>query len=134
MPHKKSCMECNPCNEMKRKRTPHDVPFSRAGKRLFEAALQESRRMGMSFITPEHVFLAVIVSDDEDVNQLVQGLGMDTDRLKVEALRRLRGEAEGEGARKRVAESATYGGGSRSGSSKNEPGALEEFCRANYLK
>jgi ATP-dependent Clp protease ATP-binding subunit ClpC len=119
---------------MKRKRTPHDVPFSRAVKRLFEAALQESRRMGKNFITPEHVFLAVIVSDDEDVNQLVQGLGMDTDRLKVEALRRLRGEEEGEGARKRVAESAVYGGGSRSGSSKNEPGALEDFCRANYLK
>ena len=119
-------------NEAKRtkREAPRDVPFSRAGKRLFEAALQESRRMGMSFIAPEHIFLAAIVCDDKEAMELIHGLSMDTDRLKVEALRRLRGEAEGEGIRKRIlsaSESAASGG--RSGSSKNEPGALDEFCR-----
>lgn len=115
-------------NEMKRRRdTPRDVPFSRAGKRLFETALQESRRMGMSFIAPEHIFLAVIASDDQEVNELIQGLSMDVDRLKVEALRRLRGEAEGEGIRNRIVPaSETTAVGSRS---KREPGALDEFCR-----
>ncbi len=105
---------------------PRDVPFSRTGKRLFEAAFQESRRMGMSFIAPEHIFIAVIACDDQETNDLIQGLSMDTERLKVEALRRLRGETEGEGASKRILSAS---GAGASGGSNGEPAALGEFCR-----
>ena len=37
-----------------------DVPFTRGSKDLLERALQESRKMGMSFITPEHLALAAL--------------------------------------------------------------------------
>jgi hypothetical protein len=62
------------------------------------AAAQESKRMGMSFIAPEHIFLAVLTAGGEDSRRLFARLGLDTERLQTEALRRLKGEAESEGA------------------------------------
>lgn len=85
--------------------------------------------MGMSFIAPEHIFLAAIACEDPDAIALMQEFGMDTERLKVEALRRLRGEAESEGQRKRTTSATETAAASRSGSNKSTPDALEEFCR-----
>ena len=107
---------------------PRDLPFSRAAKTLFEAALQESRRMGMSFISPEHVFLATANCDDTDVAALMNELGIDVPLLKTEATRRLRGEAEGEGAPTKKIASQT-GVATRSFSSTSASKALDEFCR-----
>ncbi len=36
----------------------------REAKKIFETALMESRRMSMSFITPEHIILAVLSVGD----------------------------------------------------------------------
>lgn len=108
---------------------PVDLPFSRNAKHLFEMALLESRRLGMSFIAPEHIFLAVLASEDANSIEFLNKLGADVERLQAEAMRRLRGEAEGEGARKKVAaasEAAATGG---RGGKSSDPKALEEFCR-----
>jgi ATP-dependent Clp protease ATP-binding subunit ClpC len=82
---------------------PKDHPFSAEAKRVFETALMESRRMGMSFIAPEHIFLALLNASADDIEQLMTALGLQAPVLQTEALRRLKGEAEGEGTRRRVA-------------------------------
>jgi ATP-dependent Clp protease ATP-binding subunit ClpC len=105
-----------------RRDAPKDLPFSREAKKVFEAALMESRRMSMSFITPEHIFLAVLSTGDATSRKLFECLKLlDTDALRVESLRRLKGEAEGEGQRRKVVAASER---KREGSS-----ALEEFCR-----
>lgn len=40
---------------------------------MFEAALMESRRMSMSFITPEHILLAVLAVGDASSRKLLEG-------------------------------------------------------------
>lgn len=107
---------------------PKDLPFSTDAKQLFEAALLESRRMGMSFIAPEHIFLAVAASREGPAVGVMAAMGLDVERLKDEAERRLKGEAEGEGLRNKVAAAAAAGTSSRAGK-KDGPSALEEFCR-----
>ena len=74
------------------------------------APLQESRRMGMSFIAPEHLLLALLSVGDAGSRRLLAGLALDGDALRAEALRRLKGEAEGEGARQRVSLVSRGGG------------------------
>ncbi|KAL4441273.1 hypothetical protein ABPG77_011510 [Micractinium sp. CCAP 211/92] len=103
-----------------RREPPKDLPFSRDAKKIFEAALSESRRMSMSFITPEHILLALLAVGDTTSRALFEGLSLDTDRLKAEAVKRLKIENEGEGRRKVVAASDRK----KEGSS-----ALDEFCR-----
>lgn len=40
---------------------------------MFEGALMESRRMSMSFITPEHIALAVLAVGDAGSRALLEG-------------------------------------------------------------
>ena len=81
--------------------------------------------MGMSFIAPEHIFLALVASEDEGAQGLLRELGLDGAMLQTEAIRRLKGELEGEDTRNKVtaASSATSTRGS------DDPKALDEFCR-----
>lgn len=54
--------------------TPTTLPAcSRDAKKVFEAALMESRRMSMSFITPEHIALAVLAVGDTASRALLEG-------------------------------------------------------------
>ena len=90
--------------------------------------------MGMSFIAPEHIFLAAVVCEDPEAMALVTELGLDVTRLKSEALRRLRGEAEGEGTRRRIAAASTSSSQTSSSTQtarkdSQQPSALDEFCR-----
>lgn len=52
---------------------PKDLPFSREAKKIFETALMESRRMSMSFITPEHIMLAVLSVGDATSRRVLEG-------------------------------------------------------------
>ena len=63
--------------------------------------------MGMSFIAPEHICLAVLSGGSEESRRLLSRLGQDTDRLQMEAAKRLKGEAESEGAAAAAASAAT---------------------------
>lgn len=46
---------------------------SREAKKIFETALMESRRMSMSFITPEHILLALLAVGDGTSRTLLEG-------------------------------------------------------------
>lgn len=105
---------------------PKDLPFSPEAKRLFENSLTESRRMGMSFIGPEHILLAVLSSDDPDLKSFLQQLAVPVTELKAEALRLLRGEAEVEGSRKKLSAATDE---PKSRPARDGPKALDEFCR-----
>ena len=41
-----------------------DVPFSHGSKRVFEAALEHSKKMGHNYIAPEHIAIALLAVDD----------------------------------------------------------------------
>jgi hypothetical protein len=48
---------------------------SREAKKVFETALMESRRMSMSFITPEHILLAVLAVGDATSRRIFDRYG-----------------------------------------------------------
>ncbi|GAB4819073.1 hypothetical protein N2152v2_006119 [Parachlorella kessleri] len=110
-----------------------DLPFSRDAKKIFELALVESKRMGMSFIAPEHICLAVLSGGSEDSRRLLARLGLDTDRLQLEAAKRLKGEAESEGAAAAAASAArrkpVASGSDKRSSGDDKTQVLDEFCR-----
>lgn len=105
-----------------------DLPFSRDSKKIFEVALMESKRMGMSFIAPEHIFLALLTAGGGDTRALFARLGVDTDLLQSEAMRRLKGEAESEGASGMAAAKKVASGSEKRGGDEKEE-VLKEFCR-----
>jgi ATP-dependent Clp protease ATP-binding subunit ClpC len=49
-----------------------DVPFSKGCKRVFEVAVELSRNMGCSFISPEHLAIALFTLDDPTTNSLLR--------------------------------------------------------------
>lgn len=108
-------------------------------KKVFEAALSESKRMGMTFIAPEHVLIALLSINDDDTQAVIDLCGMDISQLCKEALSRLQGEADSEGggtlssmdARTVAAQSVGAGSVSASstGGGDSKTPALDEFCR-----
>jgi ATP-dependent Clp protease ATP-binding subunit ClpC len=100
-----------------------ELPFSRDAKRVFESALSESRRLGMNFIAPEHVLVALVSIGDVGARRVLERLGVNVQLIKAEAIRKLKGEQEGEGQRKKAV------AGNVSSRSSSDTKALEEFCR-----
>lgn len=49
-----------------------DVPFSAASKQVFEVAVVLSKNMGSSFISPEHLAIALFTLDDPTTNNLLR--------------------------------------------------------------
>jgi len=109
-----------------------EVPFSSAAKRAFEAALEESRRLGMSYLAPEHIALALLVADDGGVTSILKRHGVSKETVKKEAMRRLRGEQEKEQGKAGAAAGAgASAGAARAGAGAGagaESTALRDFC------
>ena len=135
-------------SSQQKKDIPRDLPFSMGAKKVFEAALLESKRMGMTFISPEHVLIALLSINDEGTQAVIDLCGMDLAQLCKEALSRLQGEADGEGrtgtlsssmdvkttAAAKAAQSVGAGSVSSSSTATRAGGdsktpALDEFCR-----
>ena len=49
-----------------------DVPFSATAKQVFEVAVVLSKNMGSSFISPEHLAIALFTLDDPTTNNLLR--------------------------------------------------------------
>ena len=79
-----------------RRTSTSEVPFSRGAKRVFEAALNSSTGMGMNYIAPEHIALAVAELDDESLVAYFEMLSTNRTFVKNEAERRLKSEKEKE--------------------------------------
>ncbi|GJP46534.1 hypothetical protein CLOM_g5809 [Closterium sp. NIES-68] len=74
-----------------------EVPFSAGSKRVFEAALEESRKLRHNFIAPEHLVMAVLSVEFDAAAKLLERLGVPKERVRAEAVARLRGELATEG-------------------------------------
>jgi ATP-dependent Clp protease ATP-binding subunit ClpC len=48
-----------------------EVPFSHGSKRVFEAALEHSKKMGHNYIAPEHVAIALLSVDDGGASKVL---------------------------------------------------------------
>lgn len=48
-----------------------DVPFSHGSKRVFEAALEHSKKMGHNYIAPEHIAIALLAVDDGGASKVL---------------------------------------------------------------
>ena len=107
---------------------PQDLPFSQSTKDLFQKAQVESRRVGMSFVTPEHMFMALIDSSSPYVRLVLNMFQVEDDVLKVEALRRLHKALREEQQRDAVASGKGAQGSHGKGKESGED-VLEKFCR-----
>ncbi len=107
---------------------PQDLPFSEATKDMFQKAQIESRRVGMSFVTPEHMFMALVGSTSPYVRLVLNMFQVDDDVLKVEALRRLH-KAVKEGQKKDPVASGQGGQGGSGQGKEGDADILEKFCR-----
>ncbi|CAM0945741.1 unnamed protein product [Alopecurus aequalis] len=115
-----------------------DVPFSGGGKRVFEVAVELSRNMGCSFISPEHLAISLFTLDDPTTNNLLRSLGADPSQLVSVALSRLQAELAKDGrdpagaSSFKVPEKSPAGAGrsafTKSLSKKKDKGALDQFC------
>mmetsp|Transcript_13989 Transcript_13989/g.33044 ORF Transcript_13989/g.33044 Transcript_13989/m.33044 type:complete len:748 (+) Transcript_13989:281-2524(+) len=103
----------------RRKREVKELPFSRDSKRVFEAALTESRRLGMNFIAPEHIIVACLTLVDSGARAVITRLDGDVNAIKAEAVRRLKGDHEEAVPKKRR----------KAGKKQEEPKMTEEYCR-----
>ncbi|KAI8465710.1 MAG: ClpD chaperone, Hsp100 family [Monoraphidium minutum] len=101
----------------RRKPAPGDsIPFSREVRTTFEAATNECKRSGVTYITPEHILLGMLGTADSLGRRVLTGLGVDLDILRAEALRRVKAHAEADQPKKKKGD-------------KEGAKALEEFCR-----
>eukprot|EP00899_Mesostigma_viride_P017318 jgi/Mesvir1/25588/Mv01816-RA.1 len=103
-----------------------DVPFSIECKRVFEIALEESRRLGHNYIAPEHLFLALMIVDDGSVAKVLDSLNVNVEEMQREALAALVKNEEGErtwaSGRAGVAMEAVGSGAAK------PKGVLADFC------
>eukprot|EP01018_Ginkgo_biloba_P003570 Gb_36602 [translate_table: standard] len=114
---------------------PTDVPFSIGSKRVFESALEHSRKMGHNYIAPEHIAIALFNVDDGGATSVLQRLGVNKEELASVAASRLQGELAKEG-REPFSTAVALPAKSTSSAittlrrpdSKKEKGALVDFC------
>lgn len=102
------------------------LPFTPGAKVVFEGALMESRRMGMTFISPEHILLSILENKNDAVRKILKLIGIGDGALKVEALRRLRNESQEMVQRQK--EAVASGAGAKHGK-KSDQDVLNEYCK-----
>lgn len=64
--------------------------------------------MGMRYILPEHIVIALVSSGEIGSKQVIDRLGINIDKLKDEAVKRMRGERESDAPQKRKAVGAYH--------------------------
>ena len=72
----------------KKRKASSEIPFSQSAKQVFEAALEESKRLGHNFIAPEHLVMAFL-SSSAAAQRVFAALAVEPEHLQEEALRRL---------------------------------------------
>ncbi|KAG1678279.1 hypothetical protein FOA52_013900 [Chlamydomonas sp. UWO 241] len=77
--------------------SPETINFSRATRRMFEIASNECKRNGVSYISPEHILLALLNTPDSSPTSarlVLESLKIDIRSVKVAAQKRLNADAE----------------------------------------
>eukprot|EP00889_Picochlorum_renovo_P004718 jgi/Picre1/31748/NNA_007099.t1 len=105
---------------------PQDLPFSSGTREVFQAAQVQSRQADMSFVTPEHILLALIDSPNPYVRMILNMFKASNETLRTEALKRIYHDIQGEFGRAR--QPAGVGSGNETKDTSGED-TLKEFCR-----
>ncbi|GAQ82703.1 ATP-dependent Clp protease ATP-binding subunit [Klebsormidium nitens] len=109
-----------------------EIPFSAGCKNAFEAASDESKRLGNKYISPEHLLVGLVRADDGGASKLIERLGLRKEKLEAEAVDQINDEhaKETRGNPSPASERATAGVGVRRSAqtSRKGKGALDNFC------
>ncbi|VEP16142.1 Negative regulator of genetic competence ClpC/MecB [Hyella patelloides LEGE 07179] len=73
--------------------SPANIPFTPRVKQIFESAFEESRQLGVNYISPEHILLALAKESDTVAGKVLTSREIDLNQLRIEILKRL-GEKE----------------------------------------
>ncbi len=107
------------------------IELSPRAKKLLETSVLESRRLGQSYVTVEHFWLALLGSDDGVAGALLRKMGVDLSAAREELLQQMRENAAGGGEQQPLqgfvpfAAQARPDGGNRGG----QKPVLDQFCR-----
>ena len=111
------------------------IEMSPRGKKMLETSVMESRKLGQSFVTVEHFWLALLGSDDGVAGAIFRKAGVDCSAAREEILRKMRDQASS-GENQRGNQRGNVGffpfaaqvqAGNRSQEGGNA--ALDQFCR-----
>ncbi|MGD1921322.1 MAG: ATP-dependent Clp protease ATP-binding subunit [Pleurocapsa sp.] len=72
---------------------PANIPFTPKAKRILEQAFNEARQLKSSFISPEHILLAIVKQADNMAARLLTEQGIDLRQLRTDLIKKL-GEAD----------------------------------------
>ena len=73
--------------------SPSNIPFTPRVKKIFETAFEESRNLGVNYISPEHILLAIAKEQDTVAAKVLVNQDVDLLQLRTEIIRKL-GEKE----------------------------------------
>ncbi len=93
---------------------PAEIPFTPKAKRVFELSLEEARKLGHSYIGPEHLLLGLLQENESVAVKILKTFNADLDELRRQAI-----EGLGDVA------TAPVGGGDSP--SRSRPVTLDEF-------
>jgi ATP-dependent Clp protease ATP-binding subunit ClpC len=70
------------------------IPFTPRAKKVLELSQRESRQLGVNYIGPEHVLLALIREGRGVATQVLTGAGLDLNRVRQQVIELLPGPGE----------------------------------------
>eukprot|EP00884_Botryococcus_braunii_P021637 jgi/Botrbrau1/8157/Bobra.357_2s0005.1 len=98
-----------------------DMPFSANARKILEAALSESKKLQLTYVTPELLLIAIVASGDNMGKKALERMGVNLESLRAHALKRIDTERDGGEKLKKVAAANDR----RSSDQKS----LQDFCR-----
>ena len=108
------------------------VEMSPRGKKMLETSVLESHKLGQSYVTVEHLWLALLGSDDGVASAILRKAGVDCSAAREEILRQMRDNASsGENQRSFFGFVPFMSQGQQARSDGNDEGkkSLDSFCR-----
>jgi ATP-dependent Clp protease ATP-binding subunit ClpC len=70
------------------------IPFTPRAKKVLELSHRESRQLGVNYMGPEHILLALIREGDGVAAQVLTGAGVDLNRARQQVSELLQGQSE----------------------------------------
>ena len=93
-------------------------------KKLLELSILESRKLGQTYVSVEHFWLAILRENEGMAASILRQLGVDFSRARVEVIQRLRAESAQDGG-----DTMAEGRGRDRGEEKSATPTLEQYSR-----
>ena len=68
---------------------PYLEKFSESGRRIFEGALDETRRREQYYVSPEHILYALMTEETDLFDAIIQNLSLDPQEIRLNIEKRL---------------------------------------------